>query len=215
MAMALIETATTIGIAVDDPSLASSMASLLSSRAGHAPRIFDGIALDKGMWPSLPSMTVIASPRPLRRRMAQANHAMGRPRRLILAIERQSLPVNRELIARVDGICITDEALEHIAGIVSLSEHRLTLMPRAHADAQLQVSHQLEGLSRLSRRDVEVLKELACGRGNQAIAEHLGMSIPTAKTHVRRIVERLGFRNRTDAAVFAAVALGSRSAPGE
>ena len=52
-----------------------------------------------------------------------------------------------------------------------------------------------------------MLEELSLGRDNRSIARSLGMSVPATKTHIRRIIERRGFRNRTDTAVFAAVYL--------
>ncbi len=52
---------------------------------------------------------------------------------------------------------------------------------------------------KLSKREYEVLVLLADGRGNAEIAEELGVSLETVKTHVERLYKRLGVGSRTDA----------------
>jgi NarL family two-component system response regulator LiaR len=56
---------------------------------------------------------------------------------------------------------------------------------------------------RLTPRELEVLAELARGRANKAIALELGVSERTVKTHVSNILAKLGFTDRTQAAVYA------------
>ena len=53
----------------------------------------------------------------------------------------------------------------------------------------------------LSQREVEVLRLVADGFSNPAIAEHLCLSVETVKTHVRRIMRKLLVDDRTKAAV--------------
>jgi DNA-binding NarL/FixJ family response regulator len=57
--------------------------------------------------------------------------------------------------------------------------------------------------SHLTPRELEVLAELARGRANKAIAFELGVSERTVKTHVSNILGKLGFTDRTQAAVYA------------
>jgi DNA-binding CsgD family transcriptional regulator len=52
----------------------------------------------------------------------------------------------------------------------------------------------------LTRREREVLRLLAAGATNRAIAEALVVSEGTVKSHVKRILRRLGARNRVEAA---------------
>ena len=58
-------------------------------------------------------------------------------------------------------------------------------------------------LSTLSPREVEVLRAVADGLSNKAIAERLFISPNTAANHVRSIMQKTGARNRTDAAAIA------------
>jgi DNA-binding CsgD family transcriptional regulator len=51
----------------------------------------------------------------------------------------------------------------------------------------------------LTRREFEILRHLAEGRTNAAIAAHLVLSEGTVKTHVRNILRKLGVSNRVEA----------------
>jgi NarL family two-component system response regulator LiaR len=55
----------------------------------------------------------------------------------------------------------------------------------------------------LSPREQEVLRELAFGRTNREIGERLAIGEETVKTHVARILSKLGLQHRTQLALYA------------
>lgn len=58
-------------------------------------------------------------------------------------------------------------------------------------------------VGKLSPRQLEVLKCIAIGMGNQEIADTLGITLGTAKSHTHTILKLTGARNRTEAALIA------------
>jgi DNA-binding NarL/FixJ family response regulator len=58
-------------------------------------------------------------------------------------------------------------------------------------------------VTHLSDREIEVLSLLAHGRTNQEIADALCLSVHTVRAHLRGVMQKLGVRNRVEAAAYA------------
>jgi two-component system NarL family response regulator len=59
------------------------------------------------------------------------------------------------------------------------------------------------GAAKLTERELEVLRLVARGMSNKAIAGELVIAENTVKNHVRNILEKLHLRSRTEAAMYA------------
>jgi DNA-binding NarL/FixJ family response regulator len=80
------------------------------------------------------------------------------------------------------------------------------------ATARRQPKH--DQSARLTAREQEVLRLLADGLDNAAIAGRLGITGKTVRDHISRALGQLGLRDRTQAALWAKLNLPSDTAGG-
>lgn len=59
----------------------------------------------------------------------------------------------------------------------------------------------MDELSTLTKRELSVLKLVAQGKSNKAIALQLGISVNTVEQHLRHIYAKLNVQSRTEAAL--------------
>lgn len=102
----------------------------------------------------------------------------------------RSIGASAVLLKSVDGADLV-HALERIAAGERLGLDHVT---------RSQGSEQADSLS---MREREVLAMLALGSSNSDIASELYLSVDTVKTYVRRVFQKLGVHNRTQAAMMA------------
>lgn len=109
--------------------------------------------------------------------------------------------------AGVEGYCLKESSGGLLtSAILSVSEGAAWLDPgiarmvlESTREGRQKVNSELAGL--LTKRELEVLKQVVDGRTNQEIADGLFISIETVKTHMRHIMEKLRVTDRTQAAV--------------
>lgn len=57
--------------------------------------------------------------------------------------------------------------------------------------------------SKLTDREQDILRQMVVGATNQEIADKLFISVPAVKKHIQSMLEKTGFKNRTELAVMA------------
>lgn len=90
-------------------------------------------------------------------------------------------------------------ALARLEALLAATEARQLRAFTAASAISLPIDQTLGGLVELSARELEVLRLMAAGLSNQAIAEQLVVTEGTAKWHVHNILSKLNVSNRTQA----------------
>ncbi|WP_433040175.1 response regulator [Dactylosporangium sp. CS-033363] len=140
-----------------------------------------------------------------------ADGAATAPRVVILTTFDLDRYVYAALSAGASGFLLKDVSPEQLVAAVRLVRAgdallapaitRRLIERYAARDARTATLHR--DLSTLTPREVEVLALLARGLSNAELAERLFLSDATVKTHVARILSKLGLRDRAQAIVVA------------
>jgi len=146
------------------------------------------------------------------RRIAGANAADG-PKVLVLTTFDLDEYVFEALRAGASGFLLKDASAAELAdgvrvvargeallapGLTKRLIEKFAGMPDEAGGRQF-----MERVADLTERETEVLSLVARGLSNLEIAEQLVVAEQTVKTHVSRVLVKLGLRDRTQAAVFA------------
>ncbi|GAB3138722.1 response regulator transcription factor [Microbispora hainanensis] len=136
---------------------------------------------------------------------------MGDTRVLILTTYDLDHYVYAALTAGASGFLLKDVTPEHLVAAVRLVRAGDALLAPtitrrlverfARRDEARAAVHR--DLSELTRRELDVLRLLATGLSNAELAGLLSLSPTTVKTHVARILSKLGLRDRVQAVVLA------------
>lgn len=131
------------------------------------------------------------------------------PRVVMLTTFSQSEVVYQALVAGASGFLLKDmPAAQLVGGIRAIARGEELLAPaltRRLIEQFVGQSHpqSVPGLTRLTDRERDVLRLLASGLSNAEIAAHLVVSVETVKTHVSRVLHKLGARDRVQAVILA------------
>jgi DNA-binding NarL/FixJ family response regulator len=105
------------------------------------------------------------------------------------------------------GYLVKNATRDEIIGAVRQAAAGASLWSRDHLRRASQAAPSPRGGAdpdgALTKRENEVLKQLALGLSNKEIAQALDISYETVKEHVQHILRKLGVADRTQAAVWA------------
>jgi DNA-binding NarL/FixJ family response regulator len=142
----------------------------------------------------LPDMSGISAVASIREEFSEA-------RVIVVTTFEGDYEIQRALAAGAFGYVLKSAPLDELVGVI-----RKVHAGRKHLPAT--VAENLAayvGGDPLTEREIEVLRRVAEGDRNRDIGEHLGISEDTVKVHVKRIMDKLGAKDRTQA-----VAIGIR-----
>ncbi len=144
-------------------------------------------------------------------RQITSDQGPGGPRVLILTTFDLDEYVFAALRAGASGFALKSRPLDELLNAIrTVAAGEALLAPSvtrrliAHfADQARAPARTPPGLAELTEREREVLSLVAEGLSNAELAQTLHVSIPTAKTHVSRILAKLGARDRTQLVILA------------
>jgi DNA-binding NarL/FixJ family response regulator len=144
-------------------------------------------------------------------RLITADPHVGGPRVLILTTFDLDEYVFEALHAGASGFALKSRPLDELlSAIRTVAVGEALLAPSvtrrliAHFTNQARMPIRTPpGLAELTEREREVLSLVARGLSNAELAQTLHVSLPTAKTHVSRILTKLGARDRTQLVILA------------
>jgi DNA-binding NarL/FixJ family response regulator len=148
----------------------------------------DGIAVTRQLVEEMPSVAVIMLT--IFRQQQHILRAMRSGARGYL-LKSASLPEVAQAIRKVHqgGTCISSELTgEIVSEYRRLSDSTAASRPSIHA---------------LSDKEIDIIRRVALGMSNKEIAEQLAYAEKTVKNYLSIIFQKLGIRDRTQAAIFA------------
>lgn len=131
---------------------------------------------------------------------------------MVLTASASRRDLGRVVAAGAAGVLHKTAPLEEVVGAVRrlcageplVPPHELVALLRETARMEERDRTEREALTRLTRREREVLVELAAGRSDKEIADRLSVSRETVRTHMVNLLGKLGVESRLQAVVLAA-----------
>ena len=134
----------------------------------------------------------------------QAKRLPAAPKVLLICDSHNSQLLTVPVAACCDGVLGADsadagtvfQALRVVLGGDTYRDHGATTAPQGFNGF-----NRPQGDCKLTTRERQVLQLIVHGHSNQEISQQLHLGASTVKTHVSRLLEKLGVRDRTQAAV--------------
>ena len=202
-----------IGLAIGDDDMAQSVEAVLDLTQTYRARRFSRQEVKSGIWPDGDFLAIVASAPALRshRRAIEDRPEHASP--IIVILKSSELSLNRDNILYSDSFVLYDHHIGRLPSLIRICGHKLAIMPDVADIVPGKINRKISILHNLPNRERLVLAELSRGIGNRQIADHLNLTVSRVKDYVRNILGQLGFRNRTDAGVFAAAYMFDEQLP--
>lgn len=101
----------------------------------------------------------------------------------------------------IDSFWYKEASEETILNIIRRTLEGESIYPEATPIIQLGLARSTE----FTPREIQVLRLLTTGAGNEEIANRLDISLNTVKTHVQHLMDKTGFISRTQLAIQARI----------
>ncbi|MFT7773387.1 response regulator transcription factor [Roseateles sp.] len=186
---------TRIQIQHEDPVLAMGLAAVLRRRSDRDVNI-SGIDPE----PNEPPQIVIADHRRAVQLAMVCSDRRERPSLMAVGTQDRERDIRLALEAGVSGVLLAGCRLDELEDAVNT----LKMGSRYVCRSAAQKLAESLGHESLTTRETDVLRLLAKGLGNKAIARELCIAVGTVKTHVKAILDKLDACTRTQAADVAA-----------
>lgn len=126
---------------------------------------------------------------------------------ILFTIDESRAAISEAITAGVSGYLLKDSSADELVNAAQLAlEGKAVLHPKLTKafieQAQLTGDSDSNEAS-LSKRETEILQRVAYGATTKTVAEDLGISPHTVKTHLERIFEKLGANDRAQAVAIA------------
>ncbi len=145
----------------------------------------------------MPGMDGIAATAAIRRQMPETEV-------VALTSVLEDASVVEAVRAGAIGYLLKDtDAHELRRAIKAAAAGQVQLAPQAAARLMHEIRAPEKSYAALTEREVDVVKLLAQGKSNKEIAQALNIGEQTVKTHVSRILDKLGLSSRTQVVLYA------------
>lgn len=113
------------------------------------------------------------------------------------------------VVAGAAAVVDKSEPLEQLVQVLTaaadgrptMTDSERAILLEAHERAMAERAGTADRFGRLSRREAEVLGQLIDGAAAKEVAHRLGVSVPTVRTQIRSVLDKLGVRSQRDAVV--------------
>ena len=175
------------------------------SSAGHS-----GVALVTRLQPDILLLGLAGSPSRGVEMLQQVVDTGSNVRAIVLTDTVDTPAVLRSLQLGARGVVLTDSALDVLINCIRCVMTDQCWVGREPVSGTLLSLRKLETAQRrtkafgLTRRELQILREVVAGFTNKEIAERVNISENTVKSHLTNIFNKLGASNRVELALFAA-----------